>query len=227
MCILGYLEGGGSQTLCTSHDLRSRGACLQSQQAGATLPSSLSTAQHAHWQIDLILVNDHTSLTPMRAHVCNNKVYRPAGVDGLSQRLSNMRQFVQQQINTLTAKQVRTSRILLLSLASMLIRCCVACPLSVWHHPCLVLGQLRLGRSAKLAGGVQDDTLAAQAALEKQLAAVGDDVEDINTRVGEVRLPLQAALHTPVVHIQFVCSYTAVDSVPGLYAWRCSGHVLP
>ena len=29
-----------------------------------------------------------------------------AGVDGLSQRLSNMRQFVQQQINTLTAKQV-------------------------------------------------------------------------------------------------------------------------
>lgn len=28
-----------------------------------------------------------------------------AGVDGLSQRLSNMRQFVQQQINTLTAKQ--------------------------------------------------------------------------------------------------------------------------
>ncbi|CAL5228557.1 g11713 [Coccomyxa viridis] len=59
-----------------------------------------------------------------------------AGVDGLTQRLSNMRQFVQQQINTLTAKQ--------------------------------------------------DDTLAAQAALEKQLAAVGDDVEDINTRVGEV-----------------------------------------
>ena len=29
-----------------------------------------------------------------------------AGVDGLSQRLSNMRQFVQQQINALTAKQV-------------------------------------------------------------------------------------------------------------------------
>jgi uncharacterized metal-binding protein YceD (DUF177 family) len=32
----------------------------------------------------------------------------------------------------------------------------------------------------------QDDTLAAQAALEKQLSAVGEDVEDINNRVGEV-----------------------------------------
>ena len=33
----------------------------------------------------------------------------------------------------------------------------------------------------------QDDTLAAQAALEKQLSAVGDDVEGINSQVGEVR----------------------------------------
>ena len=32
----------------------------------------------------------------------------------------------------------------------------------------------------------QDDTLAAQAALEKQLSAVGDDVEGINSQVGEV-----------------------------------------
>lgn len=41
-------------------------------------------------------------------------------------------------------------------------------------------------KAAEMVGGMQDDTLAAQAALEKQLAAVGDDVEDINTRVGEV-----------------------------------------
>lgn len=33
-----------------------------------------------------------------------------AGVDGLTQRLSNMRHFVQQQITTLTAKQARTSQ---------------------------------------------------------------------------------------------------------------------
>ena len=32
----------------------------------------------------------------------------------------------------------------------------------------------------------QDDTLAAQAALEKQLSAVGEDVEGINSQVGEV-----------------------------------------
>ena len=31
-----------------------------------------------------------------------------SGVDGLTTRLSNMRQFVQQQITTLTAKQART-----------------------------------------------------------------------------------------------------------------------
>ena len=34
---------------------------------------------------------------------------------------------------------------------------------------------------------LQDDTLAAQAALEKQLGAVGDDVEDISGKVAEVR----------------------------------------
>ena len=33
---------------------------------------------------------------------------------------------------------------------------------------------------------MQDDTLAAQAALEKQVSAVGEDVEDIQSRVGEV-----------------------------------------
>ncbi len=51
------------------------------------------------------------------------------------------------------------------------------------------------GKGADIEVGMQDDTLAAQAALEKQLAAVGDDVEDINTRVGEVRSLLHPAQH--------------------------------
>lgn len=33
----------------------------------------------------------------------------------------------------------------------------------------------------------QDDTLAAQAALEKQMSAVGDDVDDTRSKVDEVR----------------------------------------
>ena len=47
-----------------------------------------------------------------RAHECMywRAIHRNddcAGVDSLSQRLSSMRSFVQQQINTLTAKQVK------------------------------------------------------------------------------------------------------------------------
>jgi hypothetical protein len=39
---------------------------------------------------------------------------------------------------------------------------------------------------------LQDDTLAAQAALEKQMSAVGEDVDDTRSKVDEVRsvLPL-------------------------------------
>lgn len=35
--------------------------------------------------------------------------------------------------------------------------------------------------------GVQDDTLAAQAALEKQMSAVGEDVDDTRSKVADVR----------------------------------------
>ena len=42
------------------------------------------------------------------------------------------------------------------------------------------------GECPNMAHGMQDDTLAAQAALEKQVSAVGEDVEDIQSRVGEV-----------------------------------------
>ena len=59
-------------------------------------------------------------------------------------------------------------------------------------------GQLP-GKAADMVGGMQDDTLAAQAALEKHLAAVGDDVEDINTRVGEVGC-LQQTSSLPCSH---------------------------
>ena len=125
-------------------------------------------------------------------------------MDGLSQRLSNMRQFVQQQINNLTAKQVGTLHLpIAVTCKHAHNRLLSKFPVCVAVCVCLGLGQLCLGRLAKLAGGTQDDTLAAQAALEKQLAAVGDDVEDINTRVGEVRLPLQAALHAPMMHSLF------------------------
>ena len=50
-----------------------------------------------------------------------------------------------------------------------------------------LMGMLTLLQQAdKSCPASQDDTLAAQAALEKQLSAVGEDVEDINNRVGEV-----------------------------------------
>ncbi|CAK0786024.1 hypothetical protein CVIRNUC_009237 [Coccomyxa viridis] len=81
------------------------------------------------WRLSDLMYVTRSSLTRSMSSVT-------AGVDSLSQRLSSMRNFVQQQITTLTAKQ--------------------------------------------------DDTLAAQAALEKQLSAVGDDVEGINSQVGEV-----------------------------------------
>lgn len=123
-----------------------------------------------------------------------------SGVDGLTQRLSNMRQFVQQQINTLTAKQACTVPLLSLPVTCLTLKPSQYC--AAERPPCLCGAHWHatdwkgsfLGSSANLAGGMQDDTLAAQAALEKQLAAVGDDVDDINTRVGEVRSPAQAAL---------------------------------
>ena len=43
------------------------------------------------------------------------------------------------------------------------------------------------GLTSEAGDALQDDTLAAQAALEKQLGAVGDDVEDISGKVAEVR----------------------------------------
>ncbi|EIE21290.1 hypothetical protein COCSUDRAFT_57193 [Coccomyxa subellipsoidea C-169] len=81
------------------------------------------------WRLSDLMYVTRSSLTKSMSSVT-------AGVDSLSQRLSSMRTFVQQQVSALTKKQ--------------------------------------------------DDTLAAQAALEKQMSAVGDDVDDTRSKVDEV-----------------------------------------
>ncbi|BDA51119.1 hypothetical protein COCOBI_17-3390 [Coccomyxa sp. Obi] len=81
------------------------------------------------WRLSDLMYVTRSSLTKSMNTVT-------AGVDSLSQRLSSMRTFVQQQVASLTKKQ--------------------------------------------------DDTLAAQAALEKQVSAVGEDVEDTRSKVDEV-----------------------------------------
>ena len=61
-----------------------------------------------------------------------------------------------------------------------------------FHHHGLSVVQLLGGRLITACVLWQDDTLAAQAALEKQMSAVGEDVEDTRSKVDEVSRPLSS-----------------------------------
>lgn len=50
------------------------------------------------------------------------------------------------------------------------------------------MGENSIAVVADIVFRVQDDTLAAQAALEKQMSAVGDDVDDTRSKVDEVSM---------------------------------------